>query len=270
MATLHNSSDPDVFSRSLRWAGYLLGFSLGGFFDGILLHQILQWHHLLSALEGGVFENIEVQILADGVFHALMYVIGAVALWLLWKGRRECALPGADRLLLGNAFIGFGVWHMLDGVLSHWILGIHRIRMDAANPLIWDLAWFVVFGVLFVAIGWWLRRGPGAGNGSGRRGVAAAVMLVASVVVAAPVAALPPPGDATVMVFFVPGTEPRRISAGIDAARARIMWASRSGQLWALRLDDAADARLLYQHGAYLVSSSAVLAGCLAWTSRDT
>lgn len=31
-----------------RLWGILLGLSLGGFFDGILLHQILQWHHLLS------------------------------------------------------------------------------------------------------------------------------------------------------------------------------------------------------------------------------
>jgi uncharacterized membrane protein len=26
----------------------LLGIGLGGFFDGIVLHQILQWHHMLS------------------------------------------------------------------------------------------------------------------------------------------------------------------------------------------------------------------------------
>src|SRR5690606_18965301 len=34
-----------------RW-GTVLGFALGGFFDGILLHQILQWHHLLSLVPG--------------------------------------------------------------------------------------------------------------------------------------------------------------------------------------------------------------------------
>lgn len=34
--------------RPLAWAGGCIGFSLGGFFDGILLHQVLQWHHLLS------------------------------------------------------------------------------------------------------------------------------------------------------------------------------------------------------------------------------
>ena len=29
-------------------AGILLGLGLGGFFDGIVLHQILQWHHMLT------------------------------------------------------------------------------------------------------------------------------------------------------------------------------------------------------------------------------
>jgi hypothetical protein len=64
---------PDVQSRGnegtrmatrpkrVYWAGYLLGLSLGGFFDGILLHQIA----------------------ADGYFHALVYVISASGLWLL-------------------------------------------------------------------------------------------------------------------------------------------------------------------------------------------
>lgn len=46
-------------------AGYLLGFALGGFFDGILLHQVLQWHHLLQGVEGAVFRQVRTQILAD-------------------------------------------------------------------------------------------------------------------------------------------------------------------------------------------------------------
>jgi uncharacterized membrane protein len=28
------------------FAGILLGLGLGGFFDGIILHQVLQWHHM--------------------------------------------------------------------------------------------------------------------------------------------------------------------------------------------------------------------------------
>jgi uncharacterized membrane protein len=30
----------------------LLGIGLGGFVDGIVLHQILQWHHMLTATDG--------------------------------------------------------------------------------------------------------------------------------------------------------------------------------------------------------------------------
>lgn len=30
-------------------AGILFGLGLGGLFDGILLHQVLQWHHMLSS-----------------------------------------------------------------------------------------------------------------------------------------------------------------------------------------------------------------------------
>ncbi|HCW19238.1 MAG TPA: hypothetical protein DHL02_15075 [Achromobacter sp.] len=58
--------------RRRPWAGYLLGFGMGGFFDGILLHQILQWHHLLSGLSAATLADLRVQVVADGVFHALM------------------------------------------------------------------------------------------------------------------------------------------------------------------------------------------------------
>jgi uncharacterized membrane protein len=30
-------------------AGILFGLGLGGFFDGIVLHRILQWHHMITS-----------------------------------------------------------------------------------------------------------------------------------------------------------------------------------------------------------------------------
>ncbi|MFC5480687.1 DUF2243 domain-containing protein [Massilia suwonensis] len=248
--------------RSLGWAGYLLGFGLGGFFDGILLHQILQWHHLLSLVTRPPFQNIRVQIMADGFFHLLMYVLAGAGLWKLWKGRHHFE-GGGDRLLLANAAIGFGAWHMLDGVLSHWILGIHRIRLDSENVLFWDLLWFIVFGVVFVVLGRWLRRGNGGAVG-GRGGAAA---LVLAVLVGGPVAALPPPGLDTVMVFYKPGTKPATVFAGIEAVDGRILWSAPSGDVWALDVKDRSKTGLLYKHGAWMVSNSALAAGCLAWTS---
>lgn len=41
--------------------GTVLGFALGGFFDGILLHQILQWHHLLSLVPA--VDSLRLQVL---------------------------------------------------------------------------------------------------------------------------------------------------------------------------------------------------------------
>ena len=35
--------------RMMTLPGLLLGIGLGGFVDGILLHQILQWHHMLTS-----------------------------------------------------------------------------------------------------------------------------------------------------------------------------------------------------------------------------
>ncbi len=35
--------------NSIRLPGIVLGVGLGGFVDGILLHQLLQWHHMLTS-----------------------------------------------------------------------------------------------------------------------------------------------------------------------------------------------------------------------------
>ncbi|HEX2578333.1 MAG TPA: DUF2243 domain-containing protein, partial [Aquihabitans sp.] len=53
--------------------GVLLGVGLGGFVDGIVLHQVLQWHHVLSDTGDHpttTVAGLEANTLADGVFHA--------------------------------------------------------------------------------------------------------------------------------------------------------------------------------------------------------
>lgn len=253
--------------RRLDWAGWLLGFGLGGFFDGILLHQILQWHHLLSAVASPAVQDIRVQILADGLFHALMYVVAAIGLWFLWSRRRAFAEPGADRWLFGDALIGFGVWHMLDGVVSHWVLGLHRIRMDTDTPLFWDLLWFVVFGVAVAMAGWWLRRSEGGGGSSGPQRTATPVSLAVAALIAGPLAALPPPGATTAMVLFRPGTTLPDVVAAVAAVDGRMVWSDPSGQLWSIDLSTGGDAMRLYRHGAILVSNTRLPTGCLDWFS---
>lgn len=255
---------------SLAGTGLSLGLALGGFFDGILLHQILQWHHLLSNVDAA--RDMRVQILADGVFHALMYVIAAAALYQLWRRRAALNTPDAARVLWGMALVGFGSWHILDAVVSHWITGIHRIKVDSPQPLLWDLAWFVAFGVVPALAGWWLRRkGPdGSGGGSppphsARRGRQAAAGLGLAALVAGPMAALPTGATDQVTVLFAPGVTPGQAFNALARVDARVLWVDRSGGLWAVSMSRPSAALALYRDGALLVSQSGAAMGCLSW-----
>ena len=57
--------------RPLIAAGTLLGIGMGGFVDGILFHQILQVHNMLSAkYPPTTLVNAEINMVWDGLFHA--------------------------------------------------------------------------------------------------------------------------------------------------------------------------------------------------------
>lgn len=95
--------------------------------------------------------------------------------------------------------VGFGVWHGVDAGLLHWLLGIHRIRMDVSNPLTWDLAWLIVFDVIPMVAGWLLWRRPTPTQGGGRIfGV-----LVAGIVLAGLAGATPLKGGASDTISIV-------------------------------------------------------------------
>jgi uncharacterized membrane protein len=256
--------------RSLTRAGFVLGFAFGGFFDGILLHQVLQWHHLLSLVDAEAVRDIRVQILADGLFHVLMYIIAGVGLWLLWRGRRGFENPGLDMRVLAATVLGFSAWQFVDVVLFHWILQIHRIRVGVPNPLLYDIGWLVVFGLPSLALGLWLARRPeggsGGGTGSFRRGPAVAVVLAGFIALAGTVSALPPPGVSTAMVLFRPGIGSAGALAAVAAMDGRVLWSDGSGELLAVDLGPRANAWDLYRHGALLVSTTSPISGCLGWS----
>ena len=248
------------------FAAGVLGFALGGFFDGIMLHQVLQWHHFLSLVPGEALRDIRAQILADGMFHVVVYLIAAIGLALLW-GRRQGLAGGSGARLLGAVLLGFGVWQVVDVVVFHWIVGIHRIRVDVPDPLLWDIGWLVVIGVPPLLAGLLLRRRaePPAGGGYGG---AVAAALAALVVASGPVAALSPAGSTTVLVLFRDGLAPEAAFAAAIAAGGRVAWSDPSGGLLAVDMRDGGSVLELYRRGALLVGSSAITGGCLAWTQR--
>lgn len=248
---------------ALGRAGLLLGIALGGFFDGIVLHQILQWHHLLSGLER--VRDLRLQLLADGLFHALMYLVALAGLALLWRARHAWDGPAAGRVLGSAALLGFGLWHVLDAVLSHWLLGLHRVRMDVAEPLPWDLGWLAVFGLLPLVLALWWRRRPGPPASPGHRGGAAALGLAA--LLAGPLAALPVGNADQVLVVFAPGTAGAQAFDALARLDARVLWA-RDG-VWAVQMTQPRRAWRLLADGALLVGQGP-FAGCLGATRLAT
>jgi uncharacterized membrane protein len=51
--------DPATQTHFPYQQALLFGLDLGGFFDGIVLHLILRWHHMLSSWYQQKFERIE-------------------------------------------------------------------------------------------------------------------------------------------------------------------------------------------------------------------
>lgn len=241
--------------RRLGWGGFWLGFALGGFFDGIVLHQLLQWHHLLSGwAPGQTVGDLRFQVVADGFFHVAHYGFALLGLWLLWTVR---GAEGGDRRLTAMALLGFGAWHIVDAVLVHWVLQMHRIRMDTDMPLLWDIAWLVPFGLVPAAVGAWLL-GREAGPGGGRAALAGLVLLAGAG------AALPAegPGDGLALVVFRPGLGLEGIVAAVDAVEGRLV--SETGGVWVVAVEGSPVR--LYRHGALMVGGGWLPAGCLGWT----
>ena len=146
--------------RPLVVPGLLLGVGLGGFVDGIVLHQMLQWHHMLTShgdYPRDTVAGLEVNTLWDGIFHAGTWLATAAGLWLLWHtaGRRDVAWSG--RAFLGLLAAGWGLFNLVEGSIDHHILTIHHVRYSGPDALPWDLA-FLAFGALLLVLGWWLYR----------------------------------------------------------------------------------------------------------------
>lgn len=132
-------------------AGILLGIGMGGFIDGIVLHQILQWHHMLSNVRPPTdLIAIKVNMVWDGLFHAFTWLTTMLGLALLWRVGGMRQVPWRTHLLVGSMIMGWGLFNLVEGLINHQLLGIHHVHPTAR--LSWDLA-FLASGAALIAIG---------------------------------------------------------------------------------------------------------------------
>lgn len=143
--------------KPLIAAGTLLGIGLGGFFDGILFHQIMQVHSMLSAkLSQDELINVKISMFWDGLFHALTWITTLAGLAMLWHSGKIKDCPWSGRTLWGALFLGWGIFNTIEGIIDHHMLEIHHVieRMGAS---FYDYL-FLASGILFIIIGVLLIR----------------------------------------------------------------------------------------------------------------
>ncbi|PHJ59453.1 hypothetical protein VF14_27110 [Nostoc linckia z18] len=133
-------------------AGIVLGLGLGGFVDGILLHQLLQWHHMLSNIRPLTnVANEDLNMVWDGLFHAFDWLLTVAGIILLWRAGGRDDVPWSSQTFIGSILIGAGLFDVVEGLIDHQILGIHHVK-PGPNQLAWDLG-FLAFGSLLAVIG---------------------------------------------------------------------------------------------------------------------
>jgi len=165
----------------MRSPSFLLGIGLGGFIDGIVLHQILQWHHMLTgtaAHPSTTVAGLEANTLADGFFHLATWIIVLVGTTMAVRAWQRGELAPPWRAHVGRLLAGWGAFNLVEGLVDHQLLGIHHVRDDLGAPLGWDLG-FLAFGALLVVIGVAMTRGrparaPAPGPAADGRPAAAA------------------------------------------------------------------------------------------------
>ena len=138
-------------------AGVLLGTGMGGFVDGIVLHQILQWHNMLSSVRPPTdLLAMKYNMVWDGLFHAFTWVMVALGVWRLWVAGKRTDVLWSGKTFVGSLVLGWGLFNFVEGTIDHQIFGIHHVH-PGTSQLSWDLG-FLVFGLLQIVAGWAVIR----------------------------------------------------------------------------------------------------------------
>lgn len=155
MTASHASTSASVATRG----GVTIGIGMGGFVDGILLHQIMEWHNMgSSVLPPTTMDSMRRTMVWDGEFHAAVWVISLVGIYLLLADARRGAPLPSGRVFTGQLVLGWGLFNLVEGVIDHHILNIHHVRDLPVRLPTYDWAFLLVGGVGFLVLGWAMSR----------------------------------------------------------------------------------------------------------------
>src|SRR5258706_3139871 len=103
-------------SHKIRTAALLLGFGLGAFLEGILLHPVM------------------------GTFYIFVWAVTVGGVLTLWLGIRGPGPLPSGRIFMAHALVGWGVFNMLEGIASHdlrseWLVFASGLRFPLLGVL---------------------------------------------------------------------------------------------------------------------------------------
>jgi uncharacterized membrane protein len=142
-----------------KGAGIILGFGLGGFVDGIVLHQIVHWHNMGSSVEPPTtMPALADNMRWDGFFHAAVWLVTVVGIYrLLADARRGRPLPDAPAFT-GLMLLGWGLFNLIEGIIDHEILNLHHVRDLPMHVPMYDWLFLAIGGAGFIVVGWAMAR----------------------------------------------------------------------------------------------------------------
>ena len=144
-------------SKPLARAGAVLGIGMGGFVDGIALHQIWQLHAMLSArVPLHSMENMQRNMTADGIFEADVWLVTLAGIVMLFNAAKRGDVHWSARTLYGAMLFGWGLFNVVEGVIDHHILEVHHV-VERLGQSIYDWL-FLAASLALMAAGWMIAR----------------------------------------------------------------------------------------------------------------
>ena len=145
-----------------RNAAVLLGVGLGGFLDGIILHQIAHWHQMLSSVvPPDSVEAMKRNMAADGWFHLATWSVTVTGMFLLWSTVRGAGRLPSTRSFCGYLLAGWGAFNLVEGIIDHHVLELHHVRDLPSHVPLYDWLFLIIGGVGFILAGLLMRDGLG-------------------------------------------------------------------------------------------------------------
>lgn len=142
----------------LTTASIILGIGLGGFIDGILFHQIVQSHNMLSnKIPATDYVGKSINMFWDGIFHFFCLLIVFMGIALLWKLLYKTDIDRSGKLFYGGLLLGWGLFNIVEGVINHHIFKWHNVIELAPNHDIGNVT-FLIISFIMLLVGYVLVK----------------------------------------------------------------------------------------------------------------